>query len=69
MWSSVEPPPTPFAGPRGAISVVRAFCMATGRVPVHIFDVHLIARECNVNRSMYMSTRGRGGHSGFPANG
>jgi len=33
-----------FAGPRGAISVVRAFCMATGRVPVHIFDVHLIAQ-------------------------
>jgi hypothetical protein len=47
-----------FAGSRGAISVVRAFCMATGRVPVHIFDFHLIARECNVNRSMYMSTRG-----------
>ena len=46
-----------FAGPRGAISVVRAFCMATGRVPVHIFDFHLFARECNVNRSMYMSTR------------
>jgi len=34
--------------------------MATGRVPVHIIDFHLIARECNVNRSMYMSTRGQG---------
>ena len=43
--------------------------MATGRVPVHIFDFHLFARESNVNRSMYMSTRGRGGHSGFPENG
>jgi len=31
-------------------------------------DFHLIARECNVNRLMYMSTGGRGGHSGFPAN-
>ena len=32
-------------------------------VPVHIFNFHLIAQECNVNRSMYlyMSTRGRGG--------
>jgi hypothetical protein len=35
---------TPFAGPRGAKSVVRAFCMATGRVPVHSFDFHLIAQ-------------------------
>ena len=33
-----------FAGPRGALSVVRDFCMATGRVPVHIFNFRLIAR-------------------------
>jgi hypothetical protein len=38
MKGILKTPAPGFAGPRGAISVVRAFCMATGHVPVHMFD-------------------------------
>jgi len=39
-----DSPASVFAGPRGAISVVRVFCMAKGRVTVYICFFHLIAQ-------------------------